>query len=751
MLPEWTVYDNRIYTTVRDMLALFNASQHSPATQPQPRLKSPSRRHKSTAGSSDDYWLPPDWSITIAGREIKDGMMYVGHGLPPVNGILYNDSFVVITRTSTEPALIDPALDVSHISDYDGTDMGYWPCYHRISPECRAAYLDWLEDGRRDPHAYIGYVFLFFYGIERRLLENIGGSDVSDDEYRILLEEVRRLRTIYADRSGSFDGYSSRFIEFVQIMYGRHIFPVSVSAYWNGGNELPILLRYELSRRIAAEKPISSEWALAWYRNAPGLGRLRTPARRCPDEFRQLFALRYAERFGEGLHTKAKAVPFTVTYRPASSSWSDTLSFTGPDLPNIERLSKPLRLIGEVVDDCQNELDAYSRHIGNKKNSPTSLETLCYLPSALIQHAKVDKLVQLRKWLAETVHGKRPTTLATSELFERFDILLADQARLTGKAGSALASLLEKCGYGIEPDIRFGGARLSNDDWVALFCLPDGAESAPSSAYAAAAILVLLFWYVASADGSVGPEEQKFLNAFVQDGFELTDGERARLSAYVRWIAKTKPDMKGLRKRLQGLDFEQRSLISEFLIDIAWAEGGVSADEVRVLSRIYDMLGLPAEQLHTKIHLAGTARRVSVEPVVTAEEPAGTPPPPRTTSLVDMRAVHRKIAETKRIEVVLAHIFEDDDDMVPERRPEISPENCIEGLSPECSSLLLSLQEIDSMERDDFDVLAERYNLLPEGALDALNELALDICDELLCEGEDTIEVNHAVLKEMLR
>jgi hypothetical protein len=55
--------------------------------------------------------------------------------------------------------------------------MGYWPLYSGIDPASRAAYLHWLTGGRKAPEAYIGYVFLFFYGIERRVLVDAQASN----------------------------------------------------------------------------------------------------------------------------------------------------------------------------------------------------------------------------------------------------------------------------------------------------------------------------------------------------------------------------------------------------------------------------------------------------------------------------------------------------------------------------------------------------------------------------------------------
>ena len=96
-------------------------------------------------------------------------MIYVGRGLRACREF-----------GGVEPALIDPKLPVDWDDpDVDGDLMSYWPSYSSIEPSSRAAYLEWLSTGRSDPNAYIGYVFLFFYGIERRLLQDAQDDPVS--------------------------------------------------------------------------------------------------------------------------------------------------------------------------------------------------------------------------------------------------------------------------------------------------------------------------------------------------------------------------------------------------------------------------------------------------------------------------------------------------------------------------------------------------------------------------------------------
>jgi len=117
-------------------------------------------------------------------------------------------------QRTIDPALINPSLKVATRNpDSAGTKMGYWPSYSTIEPECRLAYLQWLADGKKDPNASIGYVFLYFYGIERRIIADMP----ADEEILALVAEIERLRSIYSS-NGSFGGYSARLIDAARLI-----------------------------------------------------------------------------------------------------------------------------------------------------------------------------------------------------------------------------------------------------------------------------------------------------------------------------------------------------------------------------------------------------------------------------------------------------------------------------------------------------------------------------------------------------
>lgn len=121
---------------------------------------------------SDSFWNGKDKDVIILNYTISEGMVYVGEGLSAVCGY------------GIECALIDPKLPIknNHDLDYRTRRMDYWPSYSEISPEARGAYLEWLSSGKADTEADIGYIFLYFYGLERRLLHDSEYSCVTKNE-----------------------------------------------------------------------------------------------------------------------------------------------------------------------------------------------------------------------------------------------------------------------------------------------------------------------------------------------------------------------------------------------------------------------------------------------------------------------------------------------------------------------------------------------------------------------------------------
>lgn len=109
-----------------------------------------------------------------------------------------------------EPSLIDLELEIDNTGKLDSVDdIGYYPNYKGLNPKQRYIYLNWLQDIKKP--IPIGYVFIFYYGLERHLL--FGNTESAFD----MIVEIRK----YHDNS-SFNSYSADAL-FIGALYYRRI------------------------------------------------------------------------------------------------------------------------------------------------------------------------------------------------------------------------------------------------------------------------------------------------------------------------------------------------------------------------------------------------------------------------------------------------------------------------------------------------------------------------------------------------
>lgn len=171
--------------------------------------RQPSRENAARSNTTPARWVKPGESITIQNVVINHGYFYFGGRLKTHSsgeyGYLYNDD--------SDASLVNDAFPIEPGSrHYYDESLGYWPSFATLSPRCRGAYLDWLASDRSDASCPVGYVFIYFYGLERRVLADGTQEAISDDEFKALFEEISRLRTVF-QASGSFRHYATQLLE----------------------------------------------------------------------------------------------------------------------------------------------------------------------------------------------------------------------------------------------------------------------------------------------------------------------------------------------------------------------------------------------------------------------------------------------------------------------------------------------------------------------------------------------------------
>lgn len=131
---------------------------------------------------------------TLANRVLffsdEDPRDYV-HGLGAVTKFSFDASGTINMEKmpKSDPSMIYTTLAV-HIHGKPAEPLPYWPSYATLSAEQRWSYLNWLTDISQPIE--MGYVFLYYYGLERHLL--IG-------DFEAAFSEVISLRSWHKNKS----------------------------------------------------------------------------------------------------------------------------------------------------------------------------------------------------------------------------------------------------------------------------------------------------------------------------------------------------------------------------------------------------------------------------------------------------------------------------------------------------------------------------------------------------------------------
>jgi uncharacterized tellurite resistance protein B-like protein len=689
--------------------------------------------HVPTQGrAKQQCWIPAGQTVAIADYEIP-GMVYVGDSLSSIKN--YN---------LIEPCLISPSLKVnSDRPDYEGKHLDYYPAYGRIPPTSRAAYLEWLSNGRRDPGIHVGYLWLFFYGLERRVFYDLLGAgrqpDVSLQEIEEILEEVQRLRSIYKlERYATFNHKAKIFTDLCGVLYSEK--PLYDSLDPLASNLL--LLQIGLGQLVVANQPIPADWALAWYSRLTK-NRLRAAATRCLAEFQALFQLRYTQAYGEGMKLKAGKSMLWIDYSPASPSFHRSVRVDVGDLPDVSKFAGKISKIGNLVTDCTTQLEPLGRLLGRNPSARNTTAAIALLPPELLSTHGGELVEHLQIWLKPQV-SHSPIVISGEELFQHWSG--ANPEKLNKAESEGLSQMLEKLGYGIEPDPRLSSTYPKLTSRVALFRLDTENLRYLSTEYLAATLIAHLALAIASGDELPSPIEREYLNQNLTEFIQLTNAERSRLQAHLHLLLQDKPVFRSLKTRIDPIAIEQRGAIARFLVSVAVADGQASPKEIDRLTKVYTLLELDPQSLYSDVHNVSAGSRPANEPItVRAASPTKghqIPPQDKKKLTLDMSMIESKISESQEVSNLLADIFVEELPAVSEAR--------IAGLDVPHTQLLRALTQKVEWQRGELEAIALPLNLMLDGALEVINEAAFDQCDEALIEGDDPFEVNPDVLQELL-
>ena len=704
-------------------------------------------------------WISAGQATVVKALSIPGGMIYVGSTLTAPDG-------------SIEPAQIDPTLELdSHAADPRERLFGYWPRYDDISPTARRAYLTWLAGGRQDPSADVGYVFLFFYGLERRVLVDAKIDASAKAEVPAIMEEVERLRTIYSNPS--FQSYTKTFLEYVaasgalvKALYLGDPPPATSS------RGMPLPLRAGLGQCALDGAPVPAAWALCWARSEPNVSMPRV-AGRCQAQFDGQFKRLYGQRFADGFKLSVNRTKLKVSYRAASGGLrSENFSSDFGGLPDVTTVVTPLRKLQGIIDEAATGLEAYSRFIGRHADKAESLEATLLLPKELWSAT-----VKVAVSALDARVGAGMVVVRLGELVSAFGGAVAPSREILKN----LFALLRSQNVGVEPDVLSGAKTPKADDSVVLFRLAVNEatlSSAAESAYAAVAVMLDLAITLANADGKISGREVQFLNRQVDAWSHVGDSAQRRLRARLRLGIVYPPTLASLRSRIEPLPTLAREALAKLLSALAMADGKLDAAAVKHLEKMYTLLGIDSTLLYRELHgVAAAADRGRVTPpvripaqtqgatasVVTTSNQ--TPAQPTATGKaatnsggmqLDPARIAALQAESERVTVLLSKVFDEEAPVEPiaadsseDAGPETLEAPRLLGLDGEHSAFLRLLLTRHSWTRAELNDIAADMEMMLDGALERVNEAALETFDARIAEGDDPIEIAQDLMESV--
>lgn len=679
-------------------------------------------------------WVQPGEPVRVQGLAISGGMFYLGKSLPGSD------------RSADDKCVVDPDLPIgSGGPDIPGASMPYWPSYSEVGPGARRAFLQWMAGGRCDPAYGIGYVFLFFYGLEHRLFREGKAEEAGD-----LITEVERLLTIYGS-SGSFVRYAGEFLFHARLLTGTlgppELSPDLVQRRY--APEYANAVRVHLGALIARGEAIGADDALLWIVSLPTTS-VRTPVVRCFGEFVALWRLRFAAKYPQGLRVRPSKRLLQFTYSAASGGFPVRIPGPHESYPDIQANTGPVSALDQLLQSCAEDLGAYSRFLGRQPDGRKSLQGAMHLPPELRSGADNGALKDLAADISR-LFGQRDTAVLTMrKLIEMTGFEAPKPGKLPKATANGIVRILDSVDVGMEPDARFGGAGPATaDDAVVVFRATGGGKiDAERPEYRAMRAQVEVAALAAAADGEACSDDFQTVLSLVKSAPGMSRVEQARLLAYAVTLFKSPLKQSRILKRIAERPPAERRAIAQAAAIVVGAKGHAGAEEVRFLERLHNALGLPREGVYEELHRATESPAAADEPVAVIAErrSRGVPIPPVKPKGVGIDAdrLARVRRETEAVSQLLTSIFgEDGKDEGPKvSSPEKERASAFPGLDEAHAGLLDSVVDKGEVARSEFDAMARARKLLPDGAIETINEWAFDRLDEPLLEDGEMVRLD---------
>lgn len=275
-------------------------------------------------GNSSGKYLEPYFDNLKIHPTIRK-LLWIADGIyqnydPDVDRKIFeNELFRIEFSWDTEPSLLYSKLPIDPKTKIEPEEnIGYYPTYEGLNPGQRWTYLNWLRDVSKPIN--IGYVFIFYYGLERHLVYG---------NYKEAVDTILLLREHH--KNTSFNGYSSNALIMSSILHDDidtllRVLKNTDSKSYHGN--LLLIAKYLMQLDLSADEIISLSSAVG-FRNKGYI-------KKYPDLFSQKVSSIIESEFGKD---KLPFYRLDTTFKPKKDIVFANISFSSetrsPVLPSI--------------------------------------------------------------------------------------------------------------------------------------------------------------------------------------------------------------------------------------------------------------------------------------------------------------------------------------------------------------------------------------------------------------------------------
>ena len=656
-------------------------------------------------------------------------------GSASVQGVNVGDLVYIGTepehRFSSQPSVLYTKQKVAFNSLSE--PLSYWPSYSELTPEQRGRYLAWLQEGRGRIDE-LGYVFLFFYGLERYVLRD-AVEDLPKARHSNLcaiIEEVLRLRELFADNR-SFDTYSNQLLDLIYILHWPHRVDDRRGAFPDNQSAIG---KYVVAKYANAEpeKAIDADWALHWLLAYGPVKRTKVVRENYP-LLRAIFRSFYEREAGGGITVPTCKKKLDIWINPASRGLNDVSRLPTPDTwCDPTELKRPMSKLVAIFEQAIPVVRSLARAIAKEdkvlllSSWPRSIPT--------DRFPQLDRIVRSIQDFLVTHPSPRVTALGCVLGLDFSEKVSVSQLR-------QLASAVSCCGHALAPDPDLTPVALKPNDTLQVY--KGNRISALSTEGQRIALTLQLGSLLAMADDDIHDREVEALTRLVQS---LPNHEEQQyLLAYLDWRLSHSPSTAGLKKQIDVLSDDQRAEVGQQLVQLALADGELPSAEIKQLEKLFGRLGLDSQQVTHYLHSSATQPVPGQTPTQTQSTTSNTD----SGLVLDEMALQAHKASTEEIQTVLHRIFGEDEDeratAETSAPPESESDHWHDGLLDEEHHLLAEwLMTKEEWSMDEITSKCSELGLLPDGALEQINNVAFDVLGDGLLELGDPVEVYLDVL-----